>query len=113
MATPLRSGGITANAVLTSTDAITWTTSNVASWPTNVNATTSLVYSNNTQTWAMLVRQSPSGLFNGIWTSDNNGNTWSNIAPAEGNNQWWNLAYGDGKFIAVGANGNVCIRNGY
>lgn len=113
MATPLRSGGITANAVLTSTDAITWTTSNVASWPTNVNATTSLVYSNNTQTWAMLVRQSPSGLFNGIWVSNNNGNTWSNIAPAGNNTQWWNLAYGSGKFVAVGANGAVFTASGY
>ena len=113
MATPLRSGGIAANTVLTSTDAITWTASNVASWPTNVNATTSLVYSNNTQTWAMLVRASQGGTWSGIWTSNNNGNTWSNIAPAGNNTQWWNLAYGAGKFVAVGANGAVFTASGY
>jgi hypothetical protein len=113
MATPLVSGGIAANTVLTSTDAITWTASNVASWPTNVNATTSLVYSNNTQTWAMLVRATQNGTWSGIWTSNNNGNTWSNIAPAGNNTQWWSLAYGSGKFVAVGANGAVFTASGY
>lgn len=112
MATPEGYSSLAANVILTSTDGITWTRANV-SWPSSIGLSTSLTFSNTTNTWAMLTRPLFQTACNGIWISDNNGNTWSNIAPAEGGLAWWSLAYGDGKFVAVGANGNVCIRNGY
>jgi hypothetical protein len=112
MATPQGYSSVAANVILTSTDGVTWTRANV-SWPNSIGLSTSLTYSNNSSTWAMLTRPLSQTACDGIWISNNNGNTWSNIAPAEGGLTWWSLAYGDGKFVAVGANGAYFTASGY